>query len=53
MKVESTLDELWKVKDQLAEESDNEPKKFVENLKRWEADNLKLLPDTQSAQSSG
>jgi hypothetical protein len=44
MKPDPILDELWKVKDRLAEDAGNDPKKFIENLKRWETENTQWIP---------
>ena len=38
MKPNPILDELWKVKDQLAAEADYDVGRFLENLWRWEAE---------------
>lgn len=38
MKPNPILDELWKVKDQLAAEAGYDVDRFLENLRRWEAE---------------
>ena len=38
MKSNPILDELWKVKDQLAGEAGYDVDRFLENLRRWEAE---------------
>ena len=38
MKPNPILDELWKVKDQLAAEADYDIERFLENLRRWETE---------------
>ncbi len=38
MKPNPILDELWKVKDQLAAEAGYDVGRFLENLRRWEAE---------------
>ena len=38
MKPNPILDELWKVKDQLAAEAGYDANRFLENLRRWEAE---------------
>ena len=38
MKPNPVLDELWKVKDQLAAEAGYDVDRFLENLRRWEAE---------------
>jgi len=38
MKSNPILDELWKVKDQLAAEAGYDVGRFLENLRRWEAE---------------
>jgi hypothetical protein len=38
MKPNPILDELWKVKDELAAEAGYDAARFLENLRQWEAD---------------
>jgi hypothetical protein len=38
MKSNPILDELWKVKDELAAEAGYDVGRFLENLRRWEAE---------------
>ena len=38
MKAEPILEELWEVKDQLAAEAGYDVGRFLENLRRWEAE---------------
>ena len=38
MKPNPILDELWKVKDDLAAEAGYDADRFLENLRRWEAE---------------
>ena len=38
MKQNPILDELWKVKDDLAAETGYDADRFLENLRRWEAE---------------
>jgi hypothetical protein len=38
MKPDPILEELWKVKDQLAAEAGYDVDRFLENLRRWEAE---------------
>jgi len=38
MKANPILDELWKVKDALAAEAGYDVDRFLENLRRWEAE---------------
>jgi hypothetical protein len=38
MKAEPILEELWRVKDQLAAEAGYDLDRFLENLRRWEAE---------------
>ena len=38
MKAEPILEELWRVKDQLAAEAGYDVDRFLENLRRWEAE---------------
>ena len=39
MKPNPILEDLWKVKDQLAAEAGYELDRFLENLRRWETEN--------------
>jgi hypothetical protein len=52
MEPDQILEELWKVKEKLSQESDNDPQKFVANLRRWEAANVKGMSDVQPVQRS-
>ena len=38
MKPDPILEELWKVKDQLAADAGYDTDRFLENLRRWEAE---------------
>ena len=38
MKPDPILEELWKIKDELARQADYDPRRFFEILRRWETD---------------
>ena len=50
MKPNPILDELWKVKDDLAAEAGYDVDRFLENLRRWEAEHPHSGPVVGSAE---
>jgi hypothetical protein len=51
MKPNPILDELWKVKDALAAEAGYDVDRFLENLRRWEAEHPHPGPVVGSAEA--
>ena len=50
MKADPILEELWKVKDELAREAGYDTHQFFENLRRWEAEYPHPGPVVHSAE---
>ena len=50
MKADPILEELWKVKDELAREAGYDTHQFFENLRRWEAEHPHPGPVVHSAE---
>ena len=50
MKPNSILDELWKVKDQLAAEAGYDIDRFFDNLRQWEAEHPHPGPVVHNAE---
>jgi hypothetical protein len=49
MKTNPILEELWKVKDDLAREAGHDPHRFFENLRQWAAEHPHPGPMVHSA----
>ena len=49
MKPDPILEELWKIKDNLAREAGYDTHRFFENLRQWEADHPHLGPVVATA----
>jgi hypothetical protein len=50
MKTNPILDEVWRIKDQLAAEAGYDIDRFFENLRQWEAEHPPLGPVVNSAE---
>ena len=50
MKADSILEELWKIKDDLAREAGYDTRRFLENLSRWESEHPHSGPVVNSAE---
>jgi hypothetical protein len=50
MKTNPILEELWKVKDDLAREAGYDTRRFLENLRQWEAEHQHSGPVIRSAE---
>jgi len=50
MKADPILEELWKVKDELAREAGYDTHQFFENLRKWEAEHPHTGPVVRNAE---
>ena len=50
MKPDPILEELWKIKDDLAREAGYDAQRFLENLRKWEAEHPHLGRTVNSAE---
>lgn len=50
MKMNPILEELWKIKDDLAREAGYDTNRFLENLRRWEAEHPHPGPVVRNAE---
>ena len=50
MKSNPILEEVWRIKDQLAAEAGYDMDRFVDNLRKWEAEHLSAGPVVRSAE---
>jgi hypothetical protein len=50
MKSNPILEEVWRIKDQLAAEAGNDMNRFFDNLKKWEAEHPHTGPVIRSAE---
>ena len=50
MKANPILEEVWRIKDQLAAEAGNDVDRFFENLRKWEAEHPHIGPVVRNAE---